>query len=116
MRDVVDFGLEGFTLLLSKISQFIAVEFFPSLGLRSCHHRRFGKNVTVVRACLRTPEQGSCIHVTATLRWTSKAILRSIENAELVVDLGSDITGGTIVMTSPGVQSCVDRLLFRESH
>ena len=33
VRNVVDFGLEGFALLLSKISHLIAVEFFPSLGL-----------------------------------------------------------------------------------
>lgn len=48
VRDIVDFSLEGFALLLSKISHFIAVELFPSLGLCRGQHRSLSKNVTVV--------------------------------------------------------------------
>ena len=47
VRDVVDFVLERFTLLLSKISHFIAVEFFPALCLGSSQYGRLAKNVTI---------------------------------------------------------------------
>ena len=47
MRNVVDFVLERFALLLSKISIFIAVEFFPALSLGGSEDRRLAKNVTI---------------------------------------------------------------------
>lgn len=57
VRDIINFILEGFSLLLSKIAHLIAVELLPSLGLSGRQDWRLRKNVTITRGRRRAPEQ-----------------------------------------------------------
>ena len=47
VRNVIDFVLKRFALLLFKVSIFIAVEFLPTLGFGGSKDWRLAKNVTI---------------------------------------------------------------------
>lgn len=65
---------------------------------------------------MRSPEQGSSFHGAATLGRTSESVLRSVEDAELVIDLGCDLSAATGIVASPSIQSCVARFSLRVGH
>jgi len=65
---------------------------------------------------MRAPKLFVCVHTAAALLRTSEAILGSVEDAKLVVDLGRDLSVGAKVLASPDVQCGVARLRLLENH